>query len=193
MKKTVFTIVCVIIALSCMKENTEDSKIEQSIPITEFESLKQEVERLKIQLEDLTSREPSDVAIIEEIKTLKRENEELKAQISLFTSGFFEVDGLRFDKNGTLISVAKLENESTQKVGDKTLTTTRTYDGEGRLIQIYRQYSGGNSINAGSPYYWQKVIYEYNGMSCKVTTQTNKYGLPAGTPYEEKISETTYW
>ena len=193
MKKTVFTIVCVIIALSCMKENTEDSKIEQSIPITEFESLKQEVERLKIQLEDLTSREPSDVAIIEEIKTLKRENEELKAQISLFTSGFFEVDGLRFDKNGTLISVAKLENESTQKVGDKTLTTTRTYDGEGRLIQIYRQYSGGNSINAGSPYYWQKVIYEYNGMSCKVTTQTNKYGLPAGTPYEEKISEATYW
>ena len=193
MKKTLFTIVCAIIALSCTKENTEDSKIEQSIPITEFESLKQEVERLKIQLEDLTSREPSDVSTIEEINALKRENEELKAQISLFTSGFFEVDGLRFDKNGTLISVAKLENESTQKVGDKTLTTTRTYDGEGRLIQIYRQYSGGNSINAGSPYYWQKVIYEYNGMSCKVTTQTNKYGLPAGTPYEEKISEATYW
>ena len=193
MKKTLFTIVCAIIALSCTKENTEDSKIEQSIPITEFESLKQEVERLKIQLEDLTSREPSDVSTIEEINALKRENEELKAQISLFTSGFFEVDGLRFDKNGTLISVAKLEKESTQIDGDKTLTTTSTYDGEGRLIQIYRKYSGGNSINAGSPYYWQKVIYEYNGMSCKVTTQTNKYGLPAGTPYEEKISEATYW
>ena len=113
MKKTLFTIVCAIIALSCTKENTEDSKIEQSIPITEFESLKQEVERLKIQLEDLTSREPSDVSTIEEINALKRENEELKAQISLFTSGFFEVDGLRFDKNGTLISVAKLEKEST--------------------------------------------------------------------------------
>lgn len=193
MKKTIFTIVCAIIALSCTKENTEDSKIEQSIPINEFESLKQEVEKLKIQLEDLTSREPSDVSTIEEINALKRENEELKAQISLFTSGFFEVDGLRFDKNGTLISVAKLEKESTQIDGDKTLTTTRTYDGEGRLIQIYQKYSGGNSINAGSPYYWQKVIYEYNGMSCKVTTQTNKYGLPAGTPYEEKISEATYW
>ena len=193
MKKTIFTIVCAIIALSCTKENTEDSKIEQSIPINEFESLKQEVEKLKIQLEDLTSREPSDVSTIEEINALKRENEELKTQISLFTSGFFEVDGLRFDKNGTLISVAKLEKESTQIDGDKTLTTTRTYDGEGRLIQIYRKYSGGNSINAGSPYYWQKVIYEYNGMSCKVTTQTNKYGLPAGTPYEEKISEATYW
>ena len=27
MKKTLFTIVCAIIALSCTKENTEDSKI----------------------------------------------------------------------------------------------------------------------------------------------------------------------
>ena len=193
MKKTIFAIACVIVALSCSKENTEDLNTEQSIPVTEFEALKQEVEKLKTQIEALTPGEPSEVVTIEDFNILKRENEELKAQISLFTSGFFEVDGLRFDKNGTLISVAKIEKEYTQKVGDKTLTTTRTYDGEGRLIQIYRKYSGGNSITAGSPFYWQKVIYEYNGMSCKVTTQTNKYGLPVGTPYEEEITEATYW
>lgn len=55
------------------------------------------------------------------------------------------------------------------------------------------KYSGGSSITASSPYYWQKVMYEYNGMNCKTTTQTSKYGLPAGTPYEEEITEATYW
>ena len=128
-----------------------------------------------------------------EVEALKQEVQELKAQVSLLTSGYFEVDGLRFDKNGTLISLAKIEKEVSKKVGEKTLTTTRSYDAEGRLIQIYRQYSGGTSLEAGSPYYWQKEIYEYNGMHCKVTTQTNKYGLPVGTPYEEVITEAGYW
>lgn len=76
----------------------------------------------------------------DEINALKEENEQLKTQISLFTSGFFEVEGLRFDKNGTLISVPKIANEVSQKVGEKTLTTTRAYDAEGRLTEIYRKY-----------------------------------------------------
>lgn len=193
MKKMLLAMALVFFAISCTKENSEDSKPEQNIPTSEFEALKQEVEKMKLQIEELTSGEPTDAVTVEDFNALKRENEELKAQISLFTSGFFEVDGLRFDKNGTLISVARVENEYSQKIGDKTLTTTRTYDGEGRLTQIYRKYSGGNSLTAGSPYYWQKVLYEYNGMRCKITTQTYKSGLGAGIPYEEEITEATYW
>ena len=103
------------------------------------------------------------------------------------------MDSLRFDKNGTLFSVAKIDNEVSKKVGEKTLTTTRTYDAKGRLVEIYRKYSGGSSITAGAPYYWQKVMYEYSGMNCKTTTQTSQYGLPAGSPYVEEITEATYW
>ena len=193
MNKTLIAIAIVFVAISCTKENSDKTTLEPTIPTSEFESLKQEVEQLKIKVASLSSGEPTDVVSVEEFNALKQENEELKTQIGLFTSGFFEVDGLRFDRNGTLISVAKLENEESHQVGEKTLTTTRTYDAQGRLIEIYRKYSGGNSITAGSPYYWQKEMFEYNGMKCKVTTQTYKYGLPAGTPYEEEITETTYW
>lgn len=193
--KKFFTILSVVsIALvSCTKENPSETKQEPTVPTSEFEALKHEVEELKAQIRSLSPGETTPGVSIEEFNALKGENEDLKAQIALFTSGFFEVDGLRFDKNGTLISVAKIENEVSQKVGEKTLTTTRTYDAEGRVIEIMRRYSGGSSITAGSPYYWQKVMYEYSGMSCKTTTQTSKYGLPAGTPYEEEITEATYW
>ena len=204
MRKSLIIAAVILAAVSCSKDNTGKTTPESPIPTSEFEALKQEVEKLKDQMETLTSGDAIEGITAEEfnllkenttneISALKEENERLKAQISLFTSGFFEVDGLRFDKNGTRISVAKIENEVSQKIGGKTLTTTRTYDSEGRLVQIYRRYSGGDSISAGYPYYWQKVIYEYNGMKCKITTQTNKYGLPAGTPYEEEISESTYW
>lgn len=193
MHKTFLGIAVFLVALSCTKENSDKSTPEPTIPTSEFEALKQEIEQLKIQIASITPGEPTDVVTLEEFNALKQENEELKTQIGLFTSGFFEVDGLRFDRNGTLISVAKLENEESHQVGEKTLTTTRTYDAQGRLIEIYRKYSGGSSISAGSPYYWQKEMFEYNGMKCKVTTQTYKYGLAAGTPYEEEITETTYW
>ena len=122
------------------------------------------------------------------------ENETLKAQVELLTAGFFEVDGLRFDKNGTLISVPKLEDEVVSDWREKNvkLTTTRTHDAEGRIIEVMNKYSGYNSMNS-IPYYWQKTMYEYTGKSCKTTTQTYKSGLAAGTPYEEVITEATYW
>lgn len=204
MEKSLISAVFILAIIACTKEGPSETKHEPTVPTSEFEALKQEVEKLKTQIETLTSGDAVEGITAEEfnllkqnttdeINALKEENEQLKAQISLFTSGFFEVDGLRFDKNGTLISVAKISNEVTQKVGEKILTTTRTFDAAGRLIQIYREYSGGGLILSGSPYYWQKVMYEYNGMTCKTTTQTSKYGLPAGTPYEEVITEETYW
>ena len=193
MKRVILASVAVLAFWTCTKEYPENNNQEAVVPKSEFEALKQEVMRLKSQVESLAPADPADVVSVEEFNELKQENEQLKAQIGLFTSGFFEVDGLRFDRNGTLISVAKIEDETSQKVGDRTLTTTRTYDDKGRLVQIYRSYSGGGSLYAGSPFYWQKVLYEYNGMKCKTTTQTSKYGLGAGTPYEEEITETTYW
>lgn len=193
MNKSIITFAVILAFISCTKENTDKSTPYQAIPASEFEALKNEVEQLKAQVAAISPGNPEDIVSVEEFNALKQENEQLKTQIGLFTSGFFMVDGLRFDKNGTLISLAKIEDEESHKVGEKTLTTTRTYDAHGRLIQIYRKYSGGTSITAGSPYYWQKEMYEYNGMTCKVTTQTYKFGLPAGTPYEEEIVETTYW
>lgn len=193
MKKTLIAFIIILGALSCTKENTENSNHEQTIPTSEFEVLKQEVAEMKSQIQNLTSSTQTSGVSMADFNALKQENEELKAQIGLLTSGFFEVDGLRFDKNGVLISVPKIEDEISEKSGEKTRTTTRKYDDKGRLIQIYREYSGGSSILAGSPYYWQKVIYEYNGMTCKITTQTSKSGLPAGVPYEEEIKESSYW
>ena len=193
MKRVIIASVAVLAIWACTKESLESNSQEAVVPKSEFEALKQEVARLKTQIESITSSDPASIVSVEEFNELKLENEQLKVQIGLFTSGFFEVDGLRFDRNGTLISVPKIDNETSQQVGDRTLTTTRTYDDKGRLIQIYRAYSGGSSITAGSPFYWQKVIYEYNGLKCKTTTQTSRFGLQAGTPYEEEITETNYW
>ena len=113
--------------------------------------------------------------------------------MELFTSGFFEVEGLRFDKNGTLISVRKIESVESREVGNQTLTTTRTYDEEGRVIDVYNEYSGGSSIERGRPYYWQRTMYEYVGKKCITTTRTNYYGMSVTIPYEEEISEAVYW
>lgn len=140
-----------------------------------------------------TATTPKDQEIpVSEFQALKKEVEDLKAQVELLTSGFFEVDGLRFDKNGTLISVPKLESQATEKRGNNTLTTTRKYDTEGRVIEILRDYNTHSEF-ANVPYFWQKTLYEYSGKTCKTTTQTNKYGLEVGTPYEEVITQATYW
>ena len=185
MKHSLLFLALFLVFVSCNKEQPESPKQDQTVPASEFEALKKEVEDLKAALTAITS---------ENIEVLKQENEALKAQVESLTSGFFEVDGLRFDKNGTLISVPKLENEVVKnKGGNLTLTTTRTYDAEGRVIEILNKYSGYSYSIPFSPYYWEKVIYEYSGKKCKTTTQTSKYGLPAGTPYEEEIVETTYW
>lgn len=107
MNKSLLSVAIILALLAYTKENTTETKPEQTVPASEFEALKQEVAELKSQIQNLTSGEQTQVVSVEDFSALKRENEELKAQISLFTSGFFEVDGLRFDRNGTLISVAK--------------------------------------------------------------------------------------
>lgn len=193
MKKTLITIAVAIVALSCTREDTSNNSPDPIIPISEFEALKQEVEHLKIQVASITPGEPLEAVTVEEFNELKQENEQLKAQIELFTSGFFEVDGLRFDKNGSLISVRRIESVESREVGNQTLTTTRTYDDEGRIIDIYNEYTGGSSLEHGRPYYWQRTMYEYIGKKCITTTRTYYYGMSVTIPYEEEITEAVYW
>lgn len=193
MKNILIAIAVVLVSLSCTKENSDENSHESTILTSEFEALKQEVEQLKVQVASIAPSEPLDVVTVEEFNELKQENEQLKAQIALFTSGFFEVDGLRFDRNGTLISVQKRESIESRKVGNQTLTTTRTYDDEGRVIDIYNEYSGGSSIERGIPYYWQRTMYEYVGKKCITTTRKNYSGMSVTIPYEEEVSEAVYW
>lgn len=197
-------IAVVLIGLSCTKENPTPTPQEKTVPATEFEALKQEVAALKEKVASLTPGEGSEGVteadletlkqdMQKEIDNLKEENEDLKTQIGKYTSGFFEVDGLRFDRNGTLISVAKIESVvEEKKEGTLTLTTTRTYDAQNRLIEILRVYSGGNSVIYG-PFNSQRVIHEYNGMTCKITTRTAKRNMPVGVPYEEEVQTNVYW
>ena len=186
----------IIMLLSCTKETPQTDNKGQDIPASEFQALKKEVNDLKTAVESLTGNQEQSVSK-SEFDALKQENEALKAQVELLTSGFFEVDGLRFDKNGTLISVPKLESEIVEDAGllmgsAILLTTTRTYDADGRVIEIDRNYNT-HSEWASIPYYWQKVFYEYSGKTCKTTTQTCQRGMAAGVPYIEEITEVTYW
>ena len=192
MRKSIFAIALLALSLSCTKEQTTPNTPTPEVSASEIEALKKDIKDLQDKVAALTPGEEVQVVSVSDFEALKKENETLKAQVELLTSGFFEVDGLRFDKNGTLISVQKLESKSQQKVGNNTLTITRTYDAEGRVIEILRDYNTHSEFT-GVPYFWQKTLYEYSGKNCKTTTQTNKYGLPAGTPYEEVITEATYW
>ena len=216
MKKYLVAIAALFLAVSCTKQQPDTKPEEQDVPLSEFQALKKEVEELKATIASLTpgSTDPSapqgtevskdefdslkrEYATLRadferEIGALTEENTALKAQIGLFTSGFFEVDGLRFDRNGTLISVPKLEARVDERIGNNTLTTTRQYDAEGRVIEIMQDYNT-HSEWAGVPFFWQKTVYEYSGKKCKTTIQTNKYGLDAGKPYEETITEATFW
>ena len=196
MKKVLFASVFILLTLSCSKEEPKTENKDQDIPPSEFQALKQEVEDLKATISSLAGNQEQ-VVSKSEFDALKQENEALKAQVELLTSEFFEVDGLRFDKNGTLISLPKLESETSSEEGYYTgnvitLTTTRTYDAEGRVIEILRDYNPKREF-ASVPYYWQKVLYEYSGKTCKTTTQTNQKNMAAGVPYLEEITETTYW
>lgn len=196
MKKYIFTVICISALLACAKENPEVTDNENEVPSTEIQELRREIEELRAQIESMTPGDESEAGVSKvEFEALKADNEELKAQVALLTSGFFEVDGLRFDLNGTLISVEKLEKEVVEDKntnGNVKLTTTRTYDAEGRVVEIMRKYSGYNSMSS-IPYYWRQELYEYNGKNSRTTTRTNKYGLPAGTPYEEVVTDKTYW
>lgn len=194
MKRCLFAIISLAIVFSCTKEEAKDTEQDNATQMSEIEELRREVEYLKEQVENLTPSGSEQGGVsVSDFETLKAENEDLKAQVALYTSTFFEVDGLRFDQNGTIISTEKLEQEIVEKTSSGlTLTTTRTYDAEGRVIDIMRKYSGYNSVST-PPYYWRQEIYEYSGKTCTVTTRTNKWGLPAGTPYEEVVSVQTYW
>ena len=166
---------------SCTKEqpnSQNDSKSDQSISVSEMETLKKEIEELKTQIETLMSL--NDI-------------EDLKVKIEGLTSGYFEVDGLRFDKNGSIISTPKIENEVIEKKNSGTHTTTRVYDGNGRLIEVDKRYSNYSLGGQGLPYIWKKEMYDYSEKTVVTTIQTYKWGLAAGTPYEEETMTTTYW
>lgn len=141
---------------------------------------------------------PQPEVSVSDIESLQKEIAELKTIVESLTSTSIEVDGLRFDKNGSIISTPKLESITTENktVGglSVTLTTTRTLDDKGRLIKMRSQYSDVSSIyQQGLPFLWKELTYEYSGKKCKTTTHTSKYGLPAGVPYEEQVREVTYW
>ena len=195
MKKYLIPIFLMTIFLSCTKEQPESANKDSESQLTELQALRKEIEDLKAQVEALTPNDSESGVSVTEFEALKAANEELRAQVELLTAGFFEIDGLRFDLNGTLISTEKIANEVVENKstnGSLKLTTTRTHDSEGRVIEIMNKYSGYNSMSS-IPYYWRQELFEYNGKTSKKITRTNKYGLPAGTQYEEVISEKTYW
>lgn len=193
MKKSILAIAVIILAISCTKEQPGTGKQDQSIPESEFQALKKEVEELKATISSLTPGS-QDAVSKDEFEALKQENEALKAQVASLTSTFFEVDGLRFDKNGDIISTPKKPasltiDENAYRFGMH--TTTRTYDAEGRLVETYDEYSPIGLSYFTPPFYWQKVQYEYSGKTCKTTTRT--HNQPVDGQYEEVITETIYW
>lgn len=197
MKKYLIVIFLMTVLLSCTKEQPDSTNKDSESQLTELQALRKEIEVLKTQVEALTPSDSEPGISVTEFEALKAANEELKAQVGLLTAGFFEVDGLRFDLNGTLISTEKIANEIVENKstnGSLKLTTTRTHDSEGRVIEIMSKYSGYSSISSASlPYYWRQELFEYHGKTITKITRTNKYGLPAGTQYEEVVSEKTYW
>jgi cell division protein FtsB len=195
MRYYLIALCCLLTIGACTKEQPDDNDKPQVDQMSEIESLRKEIEELKAQVEAMTPSDSESSVSMEEFEALKSSNERLKEQVDLLTSGFFEVDGLYFDLNGTLVSTEKIESqvvEDKSTNGSVKLTTTRTYDAQGRVIEIMRKYSGYNSMSS-IPYYWRQELFEYSGKTSKTTTRTFKYGLPAGTPYEEVITEKSYW
>lgn len=186
---------CILIAvslaiLSCTKEIPSDNKQGSTIPSSEFEALKQEVQLLKEQVAALTPGEQVPVVTPEEVNALKDENEALKEKVATLMSTFFEVEGLRFDKNGDVISVPRIEASYEEQTNTGTLTMIRTFDEQGRLIETYGKYSGYNSVQT-PPYYWQSVAYQYNGKTVTKNIETSSYYYGINTHKES--TETTYW
>ena len=164
----------------------------EEVSATEIDSLKKEITELRAAVEALILGEetPSPSVSIEEFNALKEENETLKSQVTILMSTFFEVDGLRFNKNGDVISVPKIESSYEKQTNTGKLTMTRTFDENGRLIETYGQYSGYSSSQT-PPYYWQRVAYEYNGKTVTTNTETSSYSY--GIYTHKESSEITYW
>ena len=70
MKKTLIAIAVALVALSCTQEDTSNNSPEPTIPINEFEALKQEVEQLKIQVASITPGEPMVAVTVEDFNEL---------------------------------------------------------------------------------------------------------------------------
>lgn len=195
MRKSIFTIALLSILIACQKENATTPK-EPEVSTNDIEALRQEIDELKTIVESLkpgtgkVDENESKWASVEEFENLKKENEELKSQIQLLTSGFFEVEGLRFNKNGDVISTPKIESNYKIQTNTGKLTMSRTFDEYGRLIETYGEYSEYSSIPS-PPYYWQRVIYSYNGKTVQKSTETSSdsYGIYTN----KETTETTYW
>ena len=196
MKKLIYTLPLILAFLACTKENPESGKPQEpEVKTSDIEALRQEIAELREQVQALTPSEGGQVdegkwALASELESLKEENEQLKAQIADLNSTFFEVDGLRFDKNGDVISTPKVESTYEKQTNTGKLTMERTFDAQGRLIETYGRYSGYNSVS-NPPYYWQRIKYEYNGKTVKKSSETSSYSY--GIYTHEESSETTYW
>lgn len=196
MKKIILSLVVLSTILSCTKEESglQNQKPEESVSVSEIETLRKEVQELRDLIETMTSLND-----IEELKNrldsipTSEDINEVKEQVGELTSQYFEVDGLRFDKNGDVISTPKYDNEIVEEKSGGKHTTTRTYDGEGRLIELMKQYSGYSQGGQGLPYIWRQELYEYNGNTVVTTQRTYKWGLSVYVPYEEVITTTVYW
>ena len=193
MKKLLIVSAFIFLALSCTKEQPKTDNKNQDIPVGEFQALKKEVEDLKVAISTMTDGQEQGVSK-SEFEALKQENEALRAQIELLTSTFFEVDGLRFNQNGEVVSTPKLaDSEVVKGPYDIPYSVTRTHDAQGRLIECYESYEYGNYGYYSPPFLWNKVTYEFNGKVCRVTTQTHDFYGHVSNPPKEVVTETTYW
>lgn len=192
MKNFPLLIVLCLTLICCSKEPEGASNTEPEVSVSEIEAIKKELAELKAIVDSLLNSEekPTLSVSIEDLNILKEENETLKSQVATLMSTFFEVDGLRFDKNGDVISVPKIESSYEKQTNTGNLTMTRTFDEHGRLIETYGQYSGYNSSQT-PPYYWQRKIYEYNDKTVTTNTETSSYSYGIYTHKESSVI--TYW
>lgn len=196
MKKIILSLIVLSTILSCSKDEsgTQNQKPEENVSISEIETLRKEVQELRELVETMTSLND-----IEEIKNkldsipTNEDIDEVRGKVVELTSQYFEVDGLRFNKNGDIISTPKYDSEIVEKKSGGTHTTTRTYDGEGRLIELMKKYSNYSQGGQGLPYIWRQEMYEYNGNTVTTTQRTYKWGLSVYEDYEEVITTTVYW
>ncbi len=194
MKKLLIVTTIVLVSISCTKDQDKPNNQEQTVPTGEFEALRQEVEALKAQVDALGAVGGAEAVSVAEFEKLKTENEELKATVATLTSTFFEVEGLRFDQNGSLISTPRYESKM-EEIGvyGYTLTTERKYDAQNRIIEIYKRYGGRGSSFMDPPFNWEKTTFEYIGKTCRRTVQTKAPNQSVQIPYEEEVKETVYW
>lgn len=118
MKKIILSLIVLSTILSCSKDesDTQNQKSEENVSISEIETLRKEVQELRELVEAMTSLND-----IEEIKNkmdsipTNEDIDEVRSKVVELTSQYFEVDGLRFNKNGDVISTPKYDSEIVDK------------------------------------------------------------------------------